>query len=70
VTYIIVFTLNNIADYCNGLYESFQMKVVDRMKGEGPEEMGKNRWSDRAERFRSFGPKKSRQTPSAWRILM
>jgi hypothetical protein len=62
-TYLIVFNLNNIVNFCGRVYCSYKMKIIEQMKHDPNGE-----WKEKGRQFSIFRPKNDNKKPSEWMV--
>jgi len=60
-TYLIVFNLNNMVNFCNRVYDERKDKMIEQMKQDVD-----MRWKQQGDRFATFKPKQETLKPSDW----
>jgi hypothetical protein len=62
-TYILVFNLNNVVEFCGQVYSKRKLKIIEQMNKDLD-----SRWKEQGQRFTIFQPKHERHKPSEWML--
>lgn len=64
-TYLLVFNLNNIVEFCGQVYSKRKLMLVEKMQKD-PDK----RWKEEGQKFTVFQPKQENRKPSEWMLAL